>query len=32
MLDTSGLPLHKRGYRTEAGAAPIRETLAAALV
>lgn len=32
MLDTSGLPLHKRGYRTEAGVAPIRETLAAALV
>jgi len=32
MLDTSGDPLHKRGYRTEANAAPIRETLAAALV
>lgn len=32
MLDTSGAALHKRGYRTEAGAAPIRETLAAALV
>ena len=32
MLDTSGTPLHKRGYRTDAGAAPIRETLAAALV
>ncbi len=32
MLDTSGTPLHKRGYRTEAGGAPIRETLAAALV
>lgn len=32
MLDTSGAPLHKRGYRTEAGVAPIRETLAAALV
>lgn len=32
MLDTSGSPLHKRGYRTEAGAAPLRETLAAALV
>ena len=31
MLDTSGIPLHKRGYRTEAGAAPLRETLAAAL-
>ncbi len=32
MLDTSGIALHKRGYRTESGAAPIRETLAAALV
>lgn len=32
MIDTSGLALHKRGYRTEAGAAPIRETLAAAIV
>ena len=32
MLDTSGVALHKRGYRTESGAAPIRETLAAALV
>lgn len=32
MLETSGLALHKRGYRTEAGEAPIRETLAAALV
>ncbi len=32
MIDTSGLPLHKRGYRTQAGGAPIRETLAAALV
>ena len=31
MIDTSGIPLHKRGYRTEAGAAPLRETLAAAL-
>ena len=31
MLDTSGVALHKRGYRTEAGAAPLRETLAAAL-
>ena len=31
MIDTSGLPLHKRGYRTEANAAPIRETLAAAI-
>ena len=31
MLDTSGDPLYKRGYRTEAGAAPLRETLAACL-
>ena len=31
MIDTSGVPLHKRGYRPEAGAAPIRETLAAAI-
>lgn len=32
MIDTSGEPLHKRGYRIEAGVAPIRETLAAAMV
>lgn len=31
-LDTSGAPLNKRGYRQEAGEAPIRETLAAALL
>ncbi len=31
MIDTSGVALHKRGYRPEAGAAPLRETLAAAL-
>lgn len=31
MIDTSGAPLHKRGWRTEAGVAPIRETLAAAM-
>lgn len=31
MIDTSGVPLHKRGYRAIAGAAPLRETLAAAL-
>ncbi len=31
MIDTSGTPLHKRGYRREANAAPIRETLAAAM-
>ncbi len=32
MIDTSGIPLHKRGYRRESNAAPIRETLAAAIV
>ncbi len=31
MIDTSGMPLHKRGYRPETVAAPLRETLAAAL-
>ena len=31
MIDTSGVPLHKRGYRKEANLAPIRETLAAAI-
>ncbi|MBQ4575078.1 MAG: class I SAM-dependent RNA methyltransferase [Clostridia bacterium] len=31
MIDLSGIPLHKRGYRPAAGAAPLRETLAAAL-
>lgn len=31
-LDTSGDGLHKRGYRQKAGAAPLRETTAAALV
>ncbi len=31
MIDTSGIPLHKRGYRPAAGPAPLRETLAAAL-
>ena len=31
-LDTTGPGLHKRGYRTEKGEAPLRETLAAALV
>lgn len=30
-LDTSGALLHQRGYRGEAGPAPLRETLAAAL-
>ncbi len=32
MLDTSGVGLHKRGYRAVAGGAPIKETLAAAIV
>ncbi len=31
-LDTSGAGLHKRGYRANSNAAPLRETLAAALV
>lgn len=31
MIDTSGMPLHKRGYRKESNDAPIRETLAAAI-
>jgi len=32
MIDLSGMPLHKRGYRPEMVEAPIRETLAAAMV
>jgi putative N6-adenine-specific DNA methylase len=32
LLDLSGEPLHKRGYRTSGGTAPIRETLAAVLL
>ncbi|MCH2189225.1 class I SAM-dependent RNA methyltransferase [Candidatus Gracilibacteria bacterium] len=32
LLDTSGNPLHMRGYRTEAGEAPIKENLAAGMV
>ena len=32
LLDTTGVGLHKRGYRPLVGAAPLRETLAAALV
>lgn len=32
MLDTSGAGLHKRGYRAESNEAPIKETLAAAMV
>jgi putative N6-adenine-specific DNA methylase len=31
-VDTSGPGLHKRGYRQEAGEAPLKETMAAALV
>ncbi len=31
-IDTSGEPLHKRGYREKNNEAPIKETLAAALV
>lgn len=31
MLDTSGQGLHKRGYRIDSNAAPIKETLAAAM-
>ena len=32
LLDLSGLPLHKRGYRTDGGIAPLRETVAAVLL
>ena len=32
LLDLSGLPLHKRGYRTDGGIAPLRETMAAILL
>jgi putative N6-adenine-specific DNA methylase len=31
MIDTTGAPLHKRGYRLAAGEAPLRETLASAI-
>ncbi|MFN2257103.1 MAG: bifunctional 23S rRNA (guanine(2069)-N(7))-methyltransferase RlmK/23S rRNA (guanine(2445)-N(2))-methyltransferase RlmL [Desulfuromonadaceae bacterium] len=31
-LDLSGVSLHKRGYRTEGGKAPLKENLAAALL
>lgn len=31
-VDTSGAPLHVRGYRQETGKAPLRETLAAGLL
>ena len=32
LLDLSGEPLFKRGYRTQGGAAPLRETTAAAII
>lgn len=32
LLDLSGIPLHRRGYRKDGGIAPIRETLAATLL
>ncbi len=32
MLDTSGVGLHKRGYRPSANEAPIKETLAAGII
>ena len=32
MIETSGTPLHKRGYRPVSNEAPLRETLAAAMV
>lgn len=32
MLDTTGVGLYKRGYRAESNSAPIKETLAAAMV
>lgn len=31
-FDTSGAPLHRRGYRQESGEAPLKETLAAAIL
>lgn len=31
-IDTTGVGLHKRGYRKDSGAAPLKETLAAAIV
>lgn len=31
-VDTSGIPLHKRDYRQDAGEAPLQESLAAALL
>ena len=32
LVDITGDALHKRGYRTEQGEAPIKETLAAGIV
>ena len=32
MIDTSGQPLHKRGYRKNSNRAPLKETIAAAIV
>lgn len=32
LLDLSGLPLHKRGYRVDGGIAPLRETTAAVML
>lgn len=32
MIDTTGTALHKRGYRRESNGAPLRETIAAAMV
>lgn len=32
LLDSSGAGLHKRGYRAHAGEAPLRETIAAAMI
>ena len=32
MIDTSGAPLHKRGYRENSIEAPLKETLAAAII
>ncbi|MCR5217805.1 class I SAM-dependent RNA methyltransferase [Treponema sp.] len=32
LLDTSGEALHKRGYRTDGGIAPLRETTAAVMI
>jgi putative N6-adenine-specific DNA methylase len=32
LMDSSGVGLHKRGYRAHAGEAPLRETIAAAMI